>query len=589
MAKLLTEFTKFTKMKVLHRRNLGTVCSEVVLLLVAAFLLAMAHPSFISDNGFGFLAFIALIPVFAVLRNSSWKVASLYGFLFGFTYYAIFNYWLTTFHPYAILIVTIIKAVEMVLLFTALKAADSWFSKILQGKLSKLIPLFQALIWVAYSYLSQGWFAGYPYGTIAYALYRYKVLIQIADLFGIWGLNFMLVLPQAFLGAWVCDYYSKTKTQTSEGLLQHLKANKILVILYLILLIAQIVYGIITLNFWQNAEEDNTFKVATVQHNADSWKGGYATYKKNFLNLKRMSQEAALENPDLIIWSETAFVPSVDWYTNYPYEGDDEGSTFDYLRQIQELVDEFVEFGTQLGIPLLTGNPSGVIKDESQPPYDEEGNWNKTDYNTVILFDDGEIKQTYRKQHLVPFTEHFPYEKQLPWLYNLLKANDYHWWEKGTESVVFETSNGIKFSTPICFEDVYGDICANFVSSGADLIVNMTNDSWSGAVSAERQHMAMAVFRSVENRRTTIRGTNSGITCLITPDGTIQGEMEPFKMGWKIWEVPVYSSESYGTTLYTQTVDLSAQLCTYISYAILAFGAIVMTVEFVAKKRNKVK
>ncbi len=589
MAKLLTEFTKFTKMKVLHRRNLGTVCSEVVLLLVAAFLLAMAHPSFISDNGFGFLAFIALIPVFAVLRNSSWKVASLYGFLFGFTYYAIFNYWLTTFHPYAILIVTIIKAVEMVLLFTALKAVDSWFSKILQGKLSKLIPLFQALIWVAYSYLSQGWFAGYPYGTIAYALYRYKVLIQIADLFGIWGLNFMLVLPQAFLGAWVCDYYSKTKTQTSEGLLQHLKANKILVILYLILLIAQIVYGIITLNFWQNAEEDNTFKVATVQHNADSWKGGYATYKKNFLNLKRMSQEAALENPDLIIWSETAFVPSVDWYTNYPYEGDDEGSTFDYLRQIQELVDEFVEFGTQLGIPLLTGNPSGVIKDESQPPYDEEGNWNKTDYNTVILFDDGEIKQTYRKQHLVPFTEHFPYEKQLPWLYNLLKANDYHWWEKGTESVVFETSNGIKFSTPICFEDVYGDICANFVSSGADLIVNMTNDSWSGAVSAERQHMAMAVFRSVENRRTTIRGTNSGITCLITPDGTIQGEMEPFKMGWKIWEVPVYSSESYGTTLYTQTVDLSAQLCTYISYAILAFGAIVMTVEFVAKKRNKVK
>ncbi len=589
MAKLLTEFTKFTKMKVLHRRNLGTVCSEVVLLLVAAFLLAMAHPSFISDNGFGFLAFIALIPVFAVLRNSSWKVASLYGFLFGFTYYAIFNYWLTTFHPYAILIVTIIKAVEMVLLFTALKAVDSWFSKILQGKLSKLIPLFQALIWVAYSYLSQGWFAGYPYGTIAYALYRYKVLIQIADLFGIWGLNFMLVLPQAFLGAWVCDYYSKTKTQTSEGLLQHLKANKILVILYLILLIAQIVYGIITLNFWQNAEEDNTFKVATVQHNADSWKGGYATYKKNFLNLKRMSQEAALEDPDLIIWSETAFVPSVDWYTNYPYEGDDEGSTFDYLRQIQELVDEFVEFGTQLGIPLLTGNPSGVIKDESQPPYDEEGNWNKTDYNTVILFDDGEIKQTYRKQHLVPFTEHFPYEKQLPWLYNLLKANDYHWWEKGTESVVFETSNGIKFSTPICFEDVYGDICANFVSSGADLIVNMTNDSWSGAVSAERQHMAMAVFRSVENRRTTIRGTNSGITCLITPDGTIQGEMEPFKMGWKIWEVPVYSSESYGTTLYTQTVDLSAQLCTYISYAILAFGAIVMTVEIVAKKRNKVK
>ncbi len=119
------------------------------------------------------------------------------------------------------------------------------------------------------------------------------------------------------------------------------------------------------------------------------------------------------------------------------------------------------------------------------------------------------------------------------------------------------------------------------------MIVNMTNDSWSGAVSAERQHMAMAVFRSVENRRTTLRGTNSGITCLITPDGTIQGEMEPFKMGWKLWNVPVFSGETYGTTLYTKTVDLSAQICTYVSYALLAFGAIVMVVEAITRKRNK--
>lgn len=581
--------------KVLRRRNLGTVCSEVALLLGSALLLSMAHPSFISNNGFGFLAFFALIPVFAVIRNTSWKVTALYGFLYGFVYYAVFNYWLSTFHPYAILLVTFIKAVEMVLLFLALKAADSWFSnaaasKVLGDRLSntapKLIPFFQAIIWVAYSYVSQSWFAGYPYGTIAYALYRYKVLIQIADLFGIWGLNFMLVLPQAFLGAWCCDHFSKTKTEHSQGLVQHLKDNKVVVIAYAVLLVAQIIYGIATLSYWKNADEDNSFRVATVQHNADSWKGGYDTYKRNFLNLSRMSLEAMIQNPDMIIWSETAFVPSVDWYTQHPYEGDDEGAAFDYLREIQDLVDQFVEFGTNLGVPLLTGNPSGVIKDETQPAYDENGDWNKLDYNSVILFDDGEIKQSYRKQHLVPFTEHFPYEKQLPWLYNLLKANDYHWWEKGTESVVFETSNGITFSTPICFEDVFGYICANFVTAGADLIVNMTNDSWSGSVAAERQHMAMAVFRSVENRRTTIRGTNSGITCLITPDGKVQGEMEPFKMGWKIWDVPVYSGDTYGYTLYSRTVDLSAQICTYVSYAVLAAGAVLMIVDAVRRRKS---
>ncbi len=562
--------------KVLRRRNLKTVCFEVALLLLAALILSLAHPSFLSKKGFGFLAFIALIPVFAVIRNTSWKLVWVYGFLFGFVYYSIFNYWLTSFHPFAILIVTIIKGAEMILLFLALKAADRWTGDLLKGR---LVHVFQAIIWVAYAYISQGWFAGYPYGTIAYALYDYNILIQIADLFGIWGITFMLVLPQAFLGNWVCDHYSKTKTEHSEGLWKHILFHKVTMAIFAVLLIAQIVYGIITYTKWKNAEEDTSFTVATIQHNADSWKGGYDTYKRNFINLEKMSLEAMLRNPDLIVWSETAFVPSVNWYTTYPYEGDDEGDTFEYLRKIQALVDEFVTFGTELGIPLLTGNPSSVIKDETLPPYDEEGNWNKLDYNSVILFDDGTIKQTYLKQHLVPFTEHFPYEKQMPWLYNLLKANDYHWWEKGTESVVFETSNGITFSTPICYEDVFGDICADFVSSGADLIINMTNDSWSGSEAAERQHAVMAVFRCIENRKTMLRSTNSGLTCLITPDGTIQGEMEPFKMYYKLWEVPVYSTSTYGTTLYTRTVDISARICVWLSYAILALGLVLVVLR----------
>ena len=538
-------------------------------MLVSTLVFSLAHPSFLSKTGFGFLAFFVLIPVFAVIRNTSWRLVGAYGFLYGFVYYSIFNYWLTTFHPFAILIVTIIKGAEMVLLFLALKAMDRWLGFVLNGRLTHV---FQAIVWVAYAYLSQNWFAGYPYGSIAYALYNYRVLIQIADLFGIWGITFMLVLPQAFLGNWVCDHYSKTVTERSEGLWQHILYHKICAIAFAVLLLGQIIYGIATLSYWSNVEEDNSFKVATIQHNADSWKGGYTTYKRNFTNLSKMSLEAVMQEPDMVVWSETAFVPSVNWYTTYPYSGNDAGATFDYLRNIQVLVDEFVTFGSELGVPLLTGNPSSVIDDESLPPYDEEGNWNKKDYNSVILFDDGTIKQTYLKQHLVPFTEHFPYEKQMPWLYNLLKANDYHWWEKGTESVVFETSNGITFSTPICYEDVFGDVCAKFVANGADLIVNMTNDSWSGSEAAERQHAVMAVFRCVENRRTMLRSTNSGMTCLITPDGKIQGEVEPFKMTWKIWDVPIYSGETHGTTLYTRTIDISADICIYVSYLLLAVG-----------------
>ncbi|MCR5761443.1 MAG: apolipoprotein N-acyltransferase [Sphaerochaetaceae bacterium] len=567
------------------RRSFKTYLVEAALLLLSAFLLALSFPGFAFKDGLGFLAFFALIPLFAVIRNTRWTAVWLYGFIYGFVFFWIFNFWLSAFHPLANLLVQIIKGTEMILLFLALKAADSWAPK-------KLSFVVQALVWVAYSYLSQSWFAGYPYGTIAYALFKYTVLIQIADFSGIWLLNFMIVLPQAFLGQWFCSRFSKTvysrtvykKAVDCPSLWDTIKSNRIVLIAYAALVLFQIVYGIITLSYWKGAEEDKSFSVAAVQHNADSWAGGYNTYKTNYNNLKRMSLEALQADPDMIIWSETAFVPSVDWYTNYPYTGDDKGATFDYLRAIQDLVDDFVSFGKSLGVPLLTGNPSGVLKAGCTEPYTEDGDWNKDDYNSVILFDNGEIAAQYLKQHLVPFTEHFPYENTFPALYNLLKNNDYHWWQPGTEPVVFETSNGIKFSSPICFEDVFGYLCADFVNNGADLLINMTNDSWSGSVAAERQHMAMAVFRSVENRRTTVRGTNSGITCLITPYGSVEGEMEPFKMGWTIYDVPIYTSETYGKTVYTRISDSVAVAFTVLAF--LSLGASLAYTLYTSKKKK---
>jgi apolipoprotein N-acyltransferase len=170
------------------------------LLLVSSFVYALAFPGFVTKTGIGFIAFFALIPVFMVIRRTSWKLIPWYGFFYGFMFYLFFNYWLKTFHPLAILIVPIIKGGEMLLLFPCLKAADRWFRK--RGF------LVQAIIWTAYTYLSQSWFAGYPYGTIAYAIWQYRPLIQTASLWGIWGINFLMILPQAFFAVPLADHTS---------------------------------------------------------------------------------------------------------------------------------------------------------------------------------------------------------------------------------------------------------------------------------------------------------------------------------------------------------------------------------------------
>ena len=177
------------------RRNLGTVCSEVFVLLAAAFLYSLAFPGLISVNGFGFIGFFALIPVFAVIRNTSWKLTPVYGFLYGFMFYLFFNYWLKTFHPLAILIVPIIKGGEMAVLFPALKAAQKLFKKygyIVEG-----------IIWVAYSYISQDWLRATPTGPLVCA-YQYLYFIRLPGFTGVWGVTFMMVLPQTFL-AFMCS------------------------------------------------------------------------------------------------------------------------------------------------------------------------------------------------------------------------------------------------------------------------------------------------------------------------------------------------------------------------------------------------
>ena len=537
-----------------RERSLRTLCSEVLVLLASAFVLAASFPGFLTDDGIAPLVFVALIPVFMVIRNTTWRCVWFHGFLFGLVYYFFFNYWLKGFHALAIVIAPVIKGGEMLLLFLALKAIDEAFPK--KGYILK------GAVWAAYAYLAENWFAGYPYGNIVYALYPYPVLYQIADITGIWGIICLMVFPQAA----AADYLYPWVMGKRESFRLWLKSNLIPLIIWALLSVASIIYGIFSLAYWEDRTPSSTMRVACVQHNHDSWKGGYNTYRSNFNNLKRYTTESLVTDPDLVIWSETAFVPSVAWHTTYDAEGT-------VWEDIHDLTIDFVEYAESIGVPLLTGNPKSVIADPSLPPYDEDGNKNSVEYNTVILFQDGEIKGEYIKQHLVPFTEHFPYEKQLPWLYNLLKAMDYNLWIPGTEPTVFDL-NGVHFSTPICYEDAFGVLNAEYVASGAEVIINMTNDNWSKKPSAEWQHAEIAAFRSVETRKAMVRGTNSGITCLIVPTGEIQDPMKPFSMGTHTYEVPVYSQSDYGNTFYVEHIDLFAKIAIGVSIAALAYWLI---------------
>ena len=523
---------------------------RIVLTAVSAFIASLAFPGKYIENGLPFLAFFYLVPVFWITYTSSYRTVWFYGLEYGFLFYYFYNYWLETFHPLAILIAPILECIQYAVLFTVMRASGTLFRK--------HYALGAWLCYNAYLYLTQQGFLAYPYGNLTSAVYEYTSLIQIVSITGIWGLGAVMTLPQALSAACIIERGNRRKRN-------HL-------IVSVIILLFVWITGFFMKTYYDNREPQTTVTVAAVQHSADTWQGGYSTYRENFETLVSLTEDAMKEEPDMVVWSETAFVPSVSWH-----------QTYNVNITTRKLVERFVEFGKNLEVPLITGNPEGVIKDRDFDPVLENGEWNWKTYNTVIYFADGEVKGIYRKQHLVPFTEYFPYEKQFPRLYALLKANDYKWWEKGDEATVFEY-NGIRFSTPICFEDTFGYLSAEFVNNGADMIINLSNDYWSRSVQAERQHFQLAVFRAVENRRPLLRSTNSGITALVLPSGEIVNELEPFTKSWGIYEIPV--GEKEGLTFYTRHIDLFGKLFVVVSVLGTVYAVSLALYDAIERRRR---
>jgi len=537
----------------LKGKGLGTIGFEVILLISGILLFAVTFPGYFSNDGVPLLGFIALVPMFALVRVTTWKRLWVYALIYGFGKYTLFNYWLAAFHPGAIYIAPIICTFEVLITFLVLKLLDRGFPS--YGF------IFQAIAFIGYEYVKSLGFVGYPYGIIGYSIYTFLPFIQIAEITGVWGVSLMITLPSAFLGRLLVDWFEAGSPLIRRTVLSQVP----FLVVYGVLFAAVLIFGFIRLNQVEQWEVARNWKTALIQHNADTWEGGFQQYQNNFRTMRDLSLKALEEDPDIdiIVWSETAFVPGIYWH-----------STHRTNPRMTRLVQEFEDFALTLDVPLVTGNSDGQLEDPSKPPVLSDNTLNRVDYNSVIHYEAGELQNIYRKLHLVPFTEHFPYEEQMPRFHQLLKENDFRWWEKGEVPVVFETQDGVRFSTPICFEDVFGYLSRDFVREGAQVIVNLSNDSWSRAVSAQMQHYTMSIYRTIENRRGMVRSTNSGMTATLDAGGNLISMLEPFVETYMVTTVPIY--EDPPTTFYTRFGDWMAQVLLGFTILSAAFAAVLL-------------
>jgi apolipoprotein N-acyltransferase len=543
-------------------------CVGLGLTALSVLLFVGSFPNLLMERGIPFLAWIAYVPVLVLLRRVNLGAAVFWGALYGYAAYGLFNYWLSAFHPLAGLIVNSIYLVYNALLFFALKLAIVWFPR--------RFYLAQWLIVLAYEYLRTKGFLGYAYGIIGYSQWRMIPLIQIAGLCGVWGVSALVLFPSVWFGAALGMKNEKLRMKSGEGFFIQFwcsnaerlglffKKEKASLMIWAGVLVAVLCYGF---SAAQEAPHTQYANIALIQHNTDPWKGSITQFRDNFYTLKKLSDAAlaAQPKPDMVVWSETAFVPRIYWHEIYR---DDQPSWL--------LVKDLLEYLAVQDVPFLIGNDDARMDPSKNPRAAENF---RVDYNAAMLFQNGKNTGVYRKLHLVPFTEHFPYEKQLSPLYRALVNADTHFWEAGTEATVFSLAD-FTFSTPICFEDTFGYLSRRFVQNGAELIVNLSNDAWSQSLPAQNQHLSMAVFRAVENRRAMVRSTASGQTCGIAPNGDIIALAPPFSEAWLTVTVPLVQT----TTLYTRWGDYLAVGCTAMAALLLLFGGI----AYIISNRRKV-
>ena len=153
------------------------------------------------------------------------------------------------------------------------------------------------------------------------------------------------------------------------------------------------------------------------------------------------------------------------------------------------------------------------------------------------VYPDGEVPMPYFKRVLIPFGEYMPLASCFTGLQKLnAKAGVF---SAGTEAKVFAypmhrpdgTAYILNVSPLICYEDTLPFLARESVRKGAELLVNITSDSWFGRTLALHQHHLIAAFRAIENRRFLIRATNTGLSAVVNPLGKTVARIPPFSEG----------------------------------------------------------
>ena len=327
---------------------------------------------------------------------------------------------------------------------------------------------------------------GLPWNLIGYGLLANGPLMQLAALLGVYALSVVAVLLFAAPAAiWSADRGPSKGTAALAALL-------------LVALGLGALWG--ERRLAAAAFDETGVRLRIVQADIDQankWRPENSV--EIFDDYLDLTDSAGLDEIDFVIWPETAL----------PFFLAD---TSDALTAIGDALPQ--------GTSLLVGaarivdqrNASGELASEHI-------------YNSLLLVDDeGRVRASYDKIHLVPFGEYLPFQDFLESLGFMQLTGVRGGFSAGTGPRLMRIPGAPPASPLICYEIIFPDDVTD-PSARPGWLLNITNDAWFGSSAGPYQHFHQAQVRAVEQGLPVVRAANTGISAVIDPWGRVLAEI----------------------------------------------------------------
>ncbi len=486
----------------------------------------------LSTPGFDmwFLAFVGLVPLLLLIQGCRQRrEAVIVGFSFGMGYYLTALRWFLGLHPLnwlslndllsvqAAAAVWIIAAAHQALLITAFALCVFVIPMRASFLPYHMRPFYPYLLSVPLLWVFFLWVVGHleaylgtPVVELAYSQYKQLELIQICKLGGSQLLDFLIVLSNCVITLVIMEY-TKLVPKLGQRIDRLAPRGGAIADLLLVTTIFAVAFS------WGRSELTNLTDSTRLASSASSeyTPPVVACALQGNLNIEdermgtttpvgvaqRYADLAHGIGAGLLILPEGVITPTQS------RQGMLAAKLFDVAKyEMKEVVAGSVE--------AFKGNYVNGVRVIS------------TDKNTLQ-------SSLYVKRRLVPFGEFYPQtplDVLIPSGVKKLMLGHQGGFVAAQKLSLINSLWG-KIGASICVEVIYPKLIANEVRQGASLLVNVSNLAWFHNSPLNKQILASAVMRSVENGRYMILATNTGISAIIDPAGVITTASYPGKKG----------------------------------------------------------